>query len=1382
MGKPKWTAEQQAAISLRGQLLVAAAAGSGKTAVLVERMIQRIMDPVEPVDVDRFLVVTFTKAAANEMRERVSKALEDALFIKQDEREVERLLRQLNLLYWANITTLHSFCLELIRKHFYELELDPAFRVADQAEVELLRQDVVEELFESLYAKDDQAFLKLIDAFGSDRDDQPLMEHILRLYEFAYSQANPAGWLGGLEQAYMWNDIDSLMQSAWGQAIRQGLLDRVSESLDLLKRAVNIAVSLGGPVHYAELLHDDVNRIELFEGALQEGQWAQIGAHFQESVKFTKLPSACRKAKKASAAYCDLDGLPDSNSAPEEAAVEESVQKTIQEECKKLREEAKKKLNTLNEVFAYPIELQLPGLREMGTMAHTLGDIVDQFSQAYSAAKGRRNILDFTDLEHFALRLLEEEGEPSLIAQGLQKYYCEILVDEYQDINPVQERILQLVSRQEDSPNLFMVGDVKQSIYRFRMADPGLFLAKYNSLPHWQSNLPSDIIPPNIVIDLNSNFRSRREIVDGANFLFRQIMTEGAGEIPYDNQAALKYGASFVYGQDQICTAEGPIEIHLIDQKGLKNQKENSTLNQAGEGQDRKSDLESEPLEGGIPAEAELSSGSEDVLSPEDVSGSEELDKTRTEAALVSERIRNMVQGSEFQVYDKSIQNFRPVRYSDIVVLMRSYSALAPIYVEEFQKAGIPVYAETTTGYFDASEVETMLSLLKIIDNPHQDIPLAAVLRSQLVGLNGSELGEIRYLLPEGDFFEALTLAVWAGQRIRQVLAESVNDFEQILVLYEDSLEQRLEKAQDQLAGSPELIDKITDFWLKLQDWQTRSRRLSLADLLWSLYEETGYLAYVGTLPAGLQRQANLRVLYDRANRFEATRYRGLFRFLRFLERFQGQGKDMGNARALGEKENVVRLITVHASKGLEYPVVFVVGLGRAFNKRSLTGKILLHAKLGVGMPIIDVENNVRYPSLIQYAVKQHLTQESLAEELRILYVALTRAKERLLLYGNVDNFDNSLLKWLRTSEWAEVALPEAQLRSAKCFLDWIGPALARHPQHLFGETAGESALFIPEISSCWKVQIHHSLRTVNQTQSINTEANDQEVAYQMEELSENDDRLFTEVDRRLSWQYPYSDSVRQVAKSSVSELKRQYAWYTDEDSSKSKFEQHDFRQRPKFLQTAQPLNAAERGTAMHKAMQHLPFKEWATSWSTMSQIEQLNSVGEFLHTLERREIITPEEKESIQAAQILQFLGTPLADRLFGAGQILREVPFTLTFPLEGRANTLVQGVIDAVIIHSDEILGLNAEILDYKTDDLSSYLNHSLTCNSDTSVLMGSAADPEQILRERYALQLSIYALAIERLLHINVSRCTLYSFYLGREVTLIKELPEHLKFPAF
>lgn len=895
MSSLKWTPEQQAAIDLRGQILVAAAAGSGKTAVLVQRLIDRITHAAEKVDVDRFLVVTFTKAAAAEMRERIGKALEEALFAETDPAEVEHLLHQRALLYRASITTLHSFCMELLRQYFYQIELDPAFRVADEAEADLLRQETLEDLFEDYYSSEDSAFQALVDAFGTDRDDQPLMESILRLHEFAMSQVHPAQWLDRLASAYQWSSLDELLQSSWGLVARQGILDKVEESLNELERAYHIAIQPGGPLQYAPVLQDDSSRILLLQKALERGVWNEVESALYEAAAFPNLPRGSKK-----------------NSG--EPTFSEDEIKHLREESKKARDGAKKKLEEIKtSVLSVPLTDQLFYLGKMEGLMRTLGQVTQKFIFEYQSAKRKRNIVDFSDLEHYALSLLEIENQPSVIAQKLQDYYAEVLVDEYQDINPVQERILQCVSRQEGPhANLFMVGDVKQSIYRFRMADPRLFLRKYADFPHFivGEEAPSS----NLVIDLNQNFRSRSEIIQGINYLFYQIMTEGAGEVAYDKQAALRAGAKFI-SNPVLKTAEGPIEVHLFDPKSIDLSITRSYETTHSE----------EMFCSSSNSEAEQD---QDFESGEEDGNLEELETARIEARLVATRIQKMVQGCEFKIFDKTLGDFRPVQYSDVVILMRSLSSVAPVYLEEFQNVGIPVYAETNSGYFRANEVDTMLSLLKVIDNPRLDIPLAAVLRSPLVGMNGTELGKLRSLLPQGDFYETIVLAYWASQNEPQEVAEN-EEVKDVLVMHQDYLTQLEAKTKAILTQSPEIQAKVNSFYPKLQAWRQRSRRTSLADLIWHLYEETGFLAYVGTLPSGSQRQANLRVLYDRACRYEATHYRGLFRFLRFLEKFQDQGKDFGSASIVGEKDNVVRLITVHSSKGLEFPVVFMVGLGK---------------------------------------------------------------------------------------------------------------------------------------------------------------------------------------------------------------------------------------------------------------------------------------------------------------------------------------------------------------------------------------------------------------------------------------------------------------------
>ncbi|MDA8229052.1 MAG: UvrD-helicase domain-containing protein [Desulfitobacterium hafniense] len=1376
MTDTRWTPEQQAAIDLRGQLLVAAAAGSGKTAVLVERLIKRITSPEEIIDVDKFLVVTFTKAAASEMRERVGKSLDDALFKEPEPKEVERLIRQRSLLNKASITTLHSFCMELIRKYFYLLELDPAFRVADEAEAEILRQDIVQDLFESFYEQEDKDFEALVDAFGSDRDDAPLMGLVLSLYEFAFSQVDPDRWLTGLSQPYQFLNTEEMTQSPWGLAVRQGVLDCLSQCRLLLERAYRIATGDLGPLQYAEVLQADLNRVDLFEQVLFSGTWEEAELIFEEVINFPRLASA--KSKKGKG-----------YSGDEQA--DDELEQTLKAEAKNLRDKAKTKLTKLkDELFVYSVREQISALNKMGRLVQKLGFITKEFALNYLKAKHARNIVDFTDLEHFALHLLQGKEGPSDIAINLQEHFVEVLVDEYQDINPVQERILQLVSKVDsEEPNLFMVGDVKQSIYRFRMADPTLFLRKYLEFPHLKFN--SDQYSNrtqredshkslNLVIDLNRNFRSRIEVVQGVNFLFRQIMSRGAGEIPYDDNAALQYGANYVTSQSDLQTAEGPIEVHLFDPDLLR-----STLSpKLNHDLDQNHKLENNILNDNLQVDT----------SAEQDQSLEELETARIEARFVSQRIRKMVEGSEFQIYDKKLNTFRPVRYSDIVILMRSYSAVAPIYVEEFQSSNIPVFAETNTGYFGNSEVETILSLLKVIDNPRQDIPLAAVLRSPIVGLNGGELGKIRAILKHGDFYESLAFAVWAGlESIENCREQYLKELKNTLRTYLSSWSTLLRQAKDTLSQAPELKDKIVSFWLRLQTWRQFARRNSLVDLIALLYDETGYLAFVGTLPGGIQRQANLRVLYDRALKFETTHFRGLFRFLKFLERFQGQGKDMGTARTLGETEDVVRLITVHSSKGLEFPVVFVVGLGTKFNTSSLKGKLLLHSSLGAGVPILDIENRVKYPSIIQYALKQRLWQESLAEEMRILYVALTRAKEKLLLYGGVKNLFNAIQEWVALSEWHDITFPDGQLRSAKSFLDWIGPALARHPANFFsGET--QANLQIPEVHSNWEVLIHTDWSTHGQqithhqsdieqlsTTYSNTDLTNsrQENTIEMDLCRANaqvvnkvdqakigttnlePEKLFLEIDRRLSWKYPYLEEVKQVAKTSVSELKRLYIWYSDHDSAPSEkliYSQNIIIKRPQFIQNHKHLTAAERGTALHTAMQHLPFDDLSSSWLELDQEQKQVIIETYLTTLKVREILRSEQVETVSSEVIVNLLDSPLGSRLLSAEEVLREVPFTMMFTPPGyNYPMLVQGVIDALILDKTN---QTVELLDYKTDAFGS-----------------EDLNPEYTLIDRYSLQLALYTQAVERLLDLKVIRSTIYSSFLGKEIDLDIEIISRL-----
>ena len=1344
-----WTKEQEQAIRRRGNVLVAAAAGSGKTAVLVERIIRRITDQHQPVDVNRLLVVTFTKAAANEMLERIRKGLTAALFMAQDPVQADRLLHQLALLEHAHVCNLHSFCLELVRRHFYLLGLDPTFRVADPAEVGMLRQDVVDELLEGCYAANDPGFLAVADVFAGDRSDWRLQDLVLRLYEFASSQVDPREWLTRLPAAYCWDDAEALAASPWGRSVKERIRDGLAAVKSELEGAAQLAGLPDGPTPYLACLEEDLNQIAELNACLEQLGWAELAEKFAE-VKFSRLPAIRSEG-----------GTEGSSGGPDPAEASRGKAESGREQVKARRGRAKDKFKAIyREFFATPLTAWLPYLRRMGSVADGLVKLTVAFSEAYAATKRRRNVIDFADMEHLALHLLADENEPSEVAWRLREQFVEVLVDEYQDINPVQERILQLVARPSDgSGNLFMVGDMKQSIYRFRMADPGLFLAKYQNWPHWPFGTKEDmsgLLPceggsgmTGLVIDLTTNFRSRPEIIHGVNFLFGQLMTPGSGEISYDARAALRCGAVFAPHAPAEASAAGPIEVHLIDLAavGLATGKEGD-------------------------AGGDIAGSCEGPDTPEEAIDPAELMGVRQEARLVARRIQDLLH-QRCQVYDTKLQSYRQLTYADIVVLMRSCQDVTPIYLEEFSRAGIPLFAESREGYFSAGEVETVLALLQVIDNPHQDIPLVAVLRSPFVGLNGQELGLLRILEPAADFYELLALAVWASRRLASASPggpEKVDsegsaelsgyeEFQEILGMYRDNWAVMLGRAQAELARVPEFSGKVMDFWAKLKVWRNAANRLSLADLIWQIYEQTDYLSYVGMLPGGRQRQANLRLLYERARSFETSRFRGLFRFLRFVEKFRGQGNDLGGARALGEGENVVRILTVHGSKGLEFPVVFLTGLGRGFNRQDERALVLLNAQLGLGLPVIDAEHQVRYPSFIKSSIQQRLFQEAMAEEMRVLYVALTRAKEKLILCGSSKDLGAAVEKWRQIAACRGRTFADPVLRGARCYLDWVMPALLRHPAIEWPDELGPSAgtqclfrageaVFAQDEPSRWKICWHPVLlepeeRSLEQEQRpLYSDTSDLQLV----------DRIYLELDRRLRWIYPFQDDVVQPAKTSVSRLKEQSLKTLVTASELRAFGEGVAAPRGLFaagvkawapVDSAQlGLSAAERGTAMHVVMQHVPFADWAAEWSELSHTDQQAKVAGLLARLVNREILRPEQQAVIDQSAVIGLLNSELGQRFFSAKQLWREVPFTLALSRATGSPVLVQGIIDALLFHG---ASGPVEVVDYKTD---------------------GGVDPDT-LYHRYAVQLALYALAVERLLKTKVALCTLYSFSLGKTV---------------
>jgi ATP-dependent helicase/nuclease subunit A len=1287
----KWTKEQLDAVTSRGSnILVSAAAGAGKTSVLVERIIRRITDPVNPVDVDRLLVVTFTNAAASEMRERISQALAGELNRYPGSKHLQR---QFALLGRAAICTMHSFCLDLLRQYFYLIDLDPAFRVADATEAILIQTEALEELFERRYAAGDNlTFTGLVDSYGGRRDDTLLQELVLKTYDFARSTPDPAGWLAGLPEIFNIPEgaspgEDYFDRLPWAGILRKAVAIELAGVRSELEQALRLARRPDGPQAYLANLIKDLAMVDgLVKDCARGASWSELYHGFRQAG-FRKL-AACRK---------------------------EMVDEDLMEQVKKLRDSAKKKIYSLQrEYFSRtPAEL-CSDLAMVAPLVGEMASLVTDFGETYRQAKAARGVVDFNDLEHYCLQVLSVPGEkgpvPSPAALELRRRFEEVLVDEYQDINDVQEAILRMVSRQgEKEPNLFMVGDVKQSIYRFRLAEPGLFLGKYSSYPVQAGGLERRI-------DLSRNFRSRRGIVDAVNFVFRQLMTPGVGEMPYDAAAELIYGADYpdnstighsaIY-PESVCGSEflkEPfefVELHLI---------------------------ESGEFSGHL-ASAPVAAGDEQALQDGGEELEEEKDALQQEAGLVADRIRELVNGTAggkpgMQIYDRDKGGYRPLTYRDVVVLLRATSGAANTFVEEFRLKGIPVYAELATGYFEATEVETMLSLLHIIDNPRQDVYLAGVLRSPVVGLKAADLARIRLAGRRGDFYDAVVAAAVAGQG--------------------------------------DLSGRLVDFLEKLERWRTAARQGALSDLIWSVYRDTGYYEFAGGLPGGSQRQANLRALYNRARQYEATTFRGLFLFLRFIGRIREGGRDLGAARALSEKENVVRIMSIHKSKGLEFPVVFLAGLNRKFNFQDLNKNMLFHKDLGLGPQLVDATKRVTYPTAAKLALKHKLKMEALAEEMRILYVAMTRAREKLVLVGSTRNLAQDARKWCGPAGTEGWPLPDSYLGGVRSPLEWLAAAVARHRDgaeiRKLGLSEEQAQLEVAGHPSRWKINFAvYSGTAVEKT----PEPDWLPKVKRLEPLEPGP--LSDVIKARLEWTYPAAGLLGRAAKATVTEIKRRFDLAEDvEDTSP-----RDFRPpiggRPLFLQEERGLSAAEAGTALHLVMQNLDLKGALDTAAIRQSIEKMVE----------REILTAEQAAVVPAAKIAGFFTGPLGARLLAGREVLRELPFTLALPAaefyskEGPVGTvgvqrplppvpglqhagngsevvIIQGVLDCLVDEGDGWL-----LVDYKTDRI-------------------APGRLDEVVK-RYRGQLNLYARAVESILGKKVKEKCIYLFHSELTISL-------------
>ena len=1431
-----WTDEQWRAIVCRGEdTLVTAGAGSGKTRVLVERVLQRIMEGDPPQEIDRFLVVTFTNAAAAEMKQRIGAALEKAI---RENPEVPHLRRQLLLLNRASISTVHSFCMEVIQRYFYLRNLDPSFRILDETEAELLRAEVLEELLEEYYENNEaeSPFYRLADIYSDDRGDRSLQVLVLRLYDFSRSHLQPERWLHEKAAAFVLDGAGELEGTAWIQELLRACRLELKSILGRLEEALRLCREPGGPEPYAGSLEDDIAALQEICSAAGSS-WGDLSHALQLPV-FGRL-TACRGS---------------------------SYEEDLKERVKKIRDECKKELGKLKEqLFRRPLAEQAEDLILLAPLLEALVELVLAFAGRYRQAKEEKGAADFSDLEHYALQILSspvpgspdspgdttktpalfeqgsevlgspdspgdallpspavlehgdtttpspaalEHGDillPSAAALEYRERFSEVLVDEYQDINAVQEAILKLIAVPGPGGNMFMVGDVKQSIYRFRLAEPELFLQKYKG--YYTGSLPGESIT------LARNFRSRREILAGVNYLFGQIMDETVGEIQYDREVRLLYGASYPDSSSE--EGENPYapELLLIDRSGAPDDGERTPVEGDGapdEGEGTFAEGDNAPGGGNaFPTDGNRDSagdaGEEELTEMAQAAAEEEWEKAALEGRLIAQRIRELmgdgVKRRPFSVYDKNTQTKRAVAYRDIVILLRSALNWAIPVMDELRRYGIPAYADLGTGYFEAVEVEVMLSLLKIIDNPFQDIPLAAVLRSPLVGLTADDLARIRTRAPRKSFYDALqefcrdaqkdtanskstagggicSDNAGAGNNGSSSVGESGrgNGISAVNGISDGSVKNGdAGDVKNGSSGGPfsPLQEKLKYFLKQLYAWQDEARQGSLAELLWRIYGDTGYYELVGGMPGGDQRQANLRALYDRARQYETTSLRGLFRFLRFIERLRDRGGDLGAARALGEQEDVVRIITVHKSKGLEYPIVFVAGLSKQFNLQDLRQGFLLHKELGFGPKYIDAGLGVSYPTLPWLALKKRLSRELLAEEMRILYVALTRAEEKLILVGTAVNLVKDVQRWAEAARGkAQLLEPGYRLR-AKSFLDWIGPALLRHrsSEVLRRMLADPGRVFYPgeeeqSFWNLWNVRVVGSRDVIAGEGPGAAEKGEEQILWEKVARLEpvpGGGKWSKEIKRRLEWSYPCRAAAEHYAKVSVSEMKKLHAaGLPGDDADEAPWVKFwpQTGPRPRFLEESS-LTAAERGTAYHAVMQYISFECAAGPPAA----EEISRQMEEMVAAER---ITEQEREAVDPDAIAAFFETPLGKRVLGANRVRREVPFSMALPAEevypgyhdyssatdkgnpkgkhsGKEPVLIQGVIDCLTWEDDG----GVLLIDFKSDHISGV--------------------KVEALRERYRLQLELYSRAVEEIWKVKVKGKYLYFFDGGTVVSL-------------
>ena len=1242
-----WTKEQKRIIDIKNSnILVSAAAGSGKTAVMVERIITLIKNGE---DIDRLLVVTFTRAAAAGMKKKIQSSLVKA--VQNREGDVRHLRRQLSLLNRSMITTIDSFCMDIVKKNFHLADLDPDFRVGDESELSILLQESIDEALEEEYEKinDDENFKKLVEGFTGNRGDDELSSIIQSAYKFILSFHDPFSWL---EESVRKLSItgEELKNSKWLDEIKSYIELLLNGAKGYINTAVEICKEPGGPALYLDTLKKDTDIVD--------NLIALIDRDMKEFMTALKDFNAPRAASFKERDYPDVD-------------IEKQIEVAGSKNNSSMRAQYKAVIASIKEVLPYDLDYDKYAweINEMYGSLSSLSELIIKTDKNYREKKKEKSIADFNDLEHFALKILrnkKETGEfvPSEAADYYRKKYSYIFIDEYQDSNSLQEAIIEQIRREN---NLFMVGDVKQSIYRFRLADPSIFNYKYTAYTRDSSKLSDETI--NRTIDLNKNFRSRDEILKAVNFVFKNIMSKELGEVEYDEKAALNTGTKFCFNT--------PVELNIIQKDvSLKGYEKNGDEEDGEDFKEAKSQIELEI---------------------------ESMKTAELEALFAAKKIKELIK-EEITIPGNS--GTRKIEYKDIVILLRSVSNWAGIFEERFNKEDIPFYYDGGKGYYEALEVKIVVNLLRLIDNIRQDIPLLSLMRSPIGNFTTEELLKIRLGNPKEKYFIDA-----AGKFIQG------------------------EKDGDH----SELLSKLKDFIEKIYSWSYKSRYMNLNELIWDILMETNYYNFAGALPNGKMRQANLRMLADLAYKFEKTSMRGLFKFLRYIEKVTKGADDRGQAKTLGENDNVVRLMSIHKSKGLEFPVVILCGLNKQFNLQDTRNKILMHKDYGMAPKYVNVDERIEKETLARTAIRLKIKKENISEEMRVLYVAMTRAIDRLIMAGAVGNLEQRQRIWRRGHS-------EYFVYKGLSYMDWICGCL-------FEKVNLEKFNEIMKIGQQegWNLKL---LSQYELSMSVNDEFNLKES--RIKELNEfkkmENSPHYREIGRRLSYIYPYAASANVPTKLSVTELKN----LEDKEFSKLRYkiptlvDIFNYNENDDKFLLDKEISGAEIGTLLHFVLEHLDLKGDLKSYGIVNTIKRM----------EERKLLTEDEAKiaaGTYAEKIEEFFKTAIGKRMVNSDSVYREVPFVLRKKandvlesLNEEDLILVQGIIDSYFIEDNE-----AVIVDYKTDRIDERKN---------------VAAQVQKLKEEYEDQVILYKEALEKITGIKVKECYLYLFSIGKEVQIL------------